>query len=279
MHDFQLRALLLQCVPSLEPYYGALLRSLLTPTTGEGEDGDLRKTFASFVSENPRALEQLCPEIIDGILRQTAVADPSIARLLMVSPANFTRLATGTAGALLAAVTFFAFIHFPIVNRENTAVAPNAAVRSGLDGRPRVNVWIAGNVIPHVRIAAHLPQPSALRIIAHGLKARRLLRSHSAPLVPSLAVSERTSKRLAGVRSAHAIRARTPAFQRMIPALPPVAHPQEVTVARAQAGNSGPYTDTYVVEQTNAEADVPAAPSMAGPPVIYCYVNGSWRTC
>lgn len=155
--DAELETLLHRSLNELDSYHRMLLELGLSAGTfsASGEPWELRRMFADFFSENPRALEQLSPAIIEGVLRQAAIADPSLAReFLMPSLKSNQWFTGGVAGALCAALISLAYLQFNASgNVPAVAVAPSFST-GAYERRPSVPA-VTSAAIRHRRRLAH----------------------------------------------------------------------------------------------------------------------------
>ncbi len=280
LHHGELERLLRESLDGLDEYHRTLLKVVLDTGTGRLATGDekpqLQQLFASFVSENPRSLEQLSPAIIDGVLQQAAIDNPDFAhKFRMPSLRRFAVVAGGAAGGLCAVVAFLASMHFSAhtslpVTTDALRVLPLPHSR-----RPAVGAIVrranrhASRVMRVLRSTAARPNSrnyaTAVRHVARSARSR-ILFSRAA--------------RLARLR-------RTPDIRRPRRARTPlsVARFDDTKVPRTQAmPDAGAYQDTYLVEATSqsqppGEAPITAPSPPAGIPIKYCYSRGTWRTC
>lgn len=284
--DAELETLLHRSLNELDSYHRMLLELGLSAGTfsASGEPWELRKMFADFVSENPRALEQLSPAMIEGVLRQAAIADPSLAReFLMPSLKSNQWFAGGVAGALCAALISLAYLQFNASgNVPAVAVAPSFST-GAYEQRPSLPA-VASAAIRHRRRLAHAATRPVARLPFRIPESAALHRVRSAPYT-------NRALRVARVRTSPV---RTPVAHlvgipknpvRRVAALPSVAHlPSGVVEAQALSGSGGQQDTSYLVEQTSVQqsASEPSkteAQPTTGVPTTYCYARGTWRPC
>ncbi len=286
LHDAELETLLHRSLNELDSYHRMLLELGLSAGTfpTSGEPWEIRKMFADFVSENPRALEQLSPAMIEGVLQQAAIADPSLARELLVPSFRTNQwFAGGVAGALCAVVIALVYWQFNASrNLPTVAIAPAFSTRAYERRSPAPA--IASRTIRHTRGLAHqgtwpvarvtirIPESTALyrvRSARHTNKALRVARVRTSPVRARIA-------RLVGIPKN---------YVRRVAALPSVAHlASGVTEAQALNESSAQQETSYLVVQTSVQqsASEPSrteAQPPSGVPTTYCYARGTWRPC
>jgi hypothetical protein len=278
LDDAALQTVLRGSLDKLDPYHHALLEPALagSPAPSGAQGGEIREWFAAFVAANPRALEQLGPEVIDGVLRQAALSNSNAVPGWQFAAKGKVWVGGGAALTLCAIILLLAY--------------QPPQVPLGPPGAATVRTRVVGAFARRPASAA-----SALRAVGHKRTARGIL---AAPRIENDAAARNPSRldvikqqpvaqKQATPHTARALTKRIAATHKIrtaprIAALPGVAHftTRLVQVHQVSVPSADQRT-SYIVEQAPAQpaADEGSAQNRPSSNVSYCYARGTWHPC
>lgn len=272
LSDDELLGLLNASRAGLDPYHRAVLESL-----PHGEDANsgggspIKEVFGSFVAENPRALEQLPAEMIDGILQHAASDDPDLKR--QFRPERLQRylpIISGMAGSLVAAMAVIAYLHFSASQLNDVALAPlSLPLTTAAFKRPPALTSIRHAGKTHVGAASRPATRHPLRPLRIATSTHRMsLALTPKPAAHSSIWLPKITPHAANAKLVHRSALRT------------VVNLSSAVPRPPQSLNDTVAVDVNVVSETVESRDVEEyTQTTDSSPARYCYARGSWRAC
>ncbi|MDQ6932784.1 MAG: hypothetical protein M3160_06375 [Candidatus Eremiobacteraeota bacterium] len=275
---------------NLDPYHRAALESLLDDARSQapGDGAQLKALFESFVAANPRALEQMPPPMIEGILQRAATNDNSLRR--QFTPAWFQRyipVVSGMAGALTAALVVTGYMHFGAPKVDDSAVIPLSVSLQASMKQPPASVRVVRRPEWYKRGTAALSERH-MHMRTRISIASSTAHSSVAVAIAQAARSDAIAKPLRRQETRRTPVAQGPDYRipTAVAALPPASRLPErpPTVARAPIpspiSENAVAVEMKVVTQTVEVPEAETSTQGADPaPARYCYARGSWHAC
>ncbi len=273
LDDADLFSLLETSRSSLDQYHRAALESLLHPAGSKrsNDRAEIRNLFESFIAANPRVLEQLPANMIDGILRHAAANEPELRRQFAPSPLQrYRTVISGMAGALAALVILTIY---GLLSTEDTVIPGPVAGQSvgpATSGHRANAIKIAGR---HARAIRNVSFP-VQRLTS--TRRRHIALTILVDNFPPRQVARRTSKAVKIARS-------NPKIVATVSSVAPRPATGSATNVRTMKSDNSPsmvaVEATGVTQTVNSDDVEQGATGTDSSPARYCYARGSWRPC
>jgi len=283
LDDADLFSLLETSRSSLDQYHRAALESLLHPAGSKrsNDRAEIRNLFESFIAANPRVLEQLPANMIDGILRHAAADEPELRRQFAPSPLQrYRTVISGLAGALAALVILTIYGH---LSTEDTVIPTPVAGQSVglLPSVSRTLPGTSGHRANAIKIAGR--HARAIRNVSFPVQRLTSTRRRHIALTilvdnfPPRQVARRTSK-------AVKIAPSNPKIVATVSSVAPRPAARSATNVRtAMKSDNSPsmvaVEATGVTQTVNSDDVEQGATATDSGPARYCFARGSWRPC